>query len=172
MDAVGHVCDKHKGPTPDKGTWPEHCEQRAFVQGAKWWEFTKEGATMWGADADRAEAEAIRRYGSPSGDATVTDALTGDDLMDAFQDAHDRAINRQLGTTEATRQGVLAAVACFSRSLSAGQRPSATCGTYGCVLHPDHGGACVNQYGVELGDAVTARVPSATPATPDTETPA
>lgn len=48
-----------------RGTWPEHCEQRAFVDGAKWWEWHKEGATMWGSDVTLSEQEAIRRYGEP-----------------------------------------------------------------------------------------------------------
>lgn len=48
------------------GTWPEHCEQRAFVAGAKWWEFASTGATMWQSDQDKAEAEAIKRYGEPA----------------------------------------------------------------------------------------------------------
>jgi hypothetical protein len=48
-----------------RGSWPEHCEQRAFVQGAKWWEFTKSGGTMWASDQRDAEAEAVRRYGEP-----------------------------------------------------------------------------------------------------------
>lgn len=34
----------------------------AFVAGAKWWEYTKAGATMWGTDVNKAEAEAERRW--------------------------------------------------------------------------------------------------------------
>lgn len=30
----------------------------AFVQGAKWWEYLKTGATMWPSDRDQAELEA------------------------------------------------------------------------------------------------------------------
>ncbi len=33
----------------------------AFVQGAKWWEFTSTGGTMWQSDQQLAEKEAIRR---------------------------------------------------------------------------------------------------------------
>lgn len=50
---------------PKFGTWPQHCEQRAFVDGAKWWEYTSAGATMWQSDQTKAEAEAVRRYGEP-----------------------------------------------------------------------------------------------------------
>ena len=34
----------------------------AFVQGAKWWEFEKTGATMWPSDQRKAEEAAIERY--------------------------------------------------------------------------------------------------------------
>ena len=54
-----------------EGTWPDHCEQRAFVAGAKWWEFVSTGFTMWASDRDRAEAEAVRRYGDPLASAVV-----------------------------------------------------------------------------------------------------
>ena len=33
----------------------------AFVQGAQWWEWNKEQATMWSSDRDKAETEAVRR---------------------------------------------------------------------------------------------------------------
>ena len=36
--------------------------REAFVSGAKWWEFTKTGATMWGDDQNKAREEALRRY--------------------------------------------------------------------------------------------------------------
>lgn len=49
-----------------EGVWPEHCEQRAFVAGAKWWEFVSTGGTMWASDRDKAEKEAVRRYGEPA----------------------------------------------------------------------------------------------------------
>jgi hypothetical protein len=48
-----------------EGSWPAECVQRAFVEGAKWWEFQSRDATMWPSDRDRAEAEAVRRYGDP-----------------------------------------------------------------------------------------------------------
>ena len=33
----------------------------AFVQGAKWWEYHKESATMWQSDQRLAEEEAFKR---------------------------------------------------------------------------------------------------------------
>lgn len=45
-----------------QGTWPEDDIRRAFVAGAKWWEFEKEGATMWPSDRNKAEAQAEKRY--------------------------------------------------------------------------------------------------------------
>lgn len=51
-------------PEAIKGSWPEDCLQSAFVRGAQWWEFHKTGATMWVSDRIKAEAEAIRIYGT------------------------------------------------------------------------------------------------------------
>lgn len=45
-----------------KGTWPEDDIRRAFVAGAKWWEYRTTGATMWQSDRNLAEEEAERRY--------------------------------------------------------------------------------------------------------------
>lgn len=44
------------------GTWPENDLRRAFVAGAKWWEYYDKGATMWQSDQRLAENEAERRY--------------------------------------------------------------------------------------------------------------
>ncbi len=52
-------------PTADAGSWPEDCQQRAFVEGAAWHEWDSMGATMWAEDRRKAEAEAVRRYGEP-----------------------------------------------------------------------------------------------------------
>lgn len=49
-----------------RGYWPDDCIQRAFVDGAAWWEWTKTGATLWSSERDRAEAEAVNRYGEPA----------------------------------------------------------------------------------------------------------
>lgn len=46
-----------------KGWWPEDCKQRAFVDGAKWWQFYHNGSTMFGSERDAAAEEAERRYG-------------------------------------------------------------------------------------------------------------
>lgn len=48
--------------------WPEgsfdiHSVQRAFVDGAKWWQFHANGATAWSSEVRDMETEAIRRYG-------------------------------------------------------------------------------------------------------------
>lgn len=44
------------------GTWSEHDIRRAFVRGAKWWEYHETGATMWQSDRRLAEGEAENRY--------------------------------------------------------------------------------------------------------------
>jgi len=44
------------------GTWPADYEGRAFVDGAKWHEYSATGFTMWPADQDIAAEEAERRY--------------------------------------------------------------------------------------------------------------
>ena len=45
-----------------EGYWAEDDLRRAFVAGAAWWEYEKEGATMWNTDRNKAEVEADRRY--------------------------------------------------------------------------------------------------------------
>ncbi len=44
------------------GTWPKDDLRRAFVSGAKWWEFVKTGSTMWPSDVHNAEDAAERKY--------------------------------------------------------------------------------------------------------------
>ena len=44
------------------GYWAMDDIRRAFVAGAKWWEYQKTGATMWHSDIREAEDEADRRY--------------------------------------------------------------------------------------------------------------
>lgn len=48
------------------GTWPEECRQRAFVDGAAWWQSHANGATMFPSERDEEEKEAVRRYGEPA----------------------------------------------------------------------------------------------------------
>lgn len=48
-----------------RGAWPEDCQQRAFVAGAAWWQFTANGSTMFGSERSQAEDEAVTRYGDP-----------------------------------------------------------------------------------------------------------
>ena len=45
-----------------EGTWPENDLRRAFIAGAKWWEYHKTGGTMWQSDQRLAEDEADKRY--------------------------------------------------------------------------------------------------------------
>jgi len=45
-----------------EGTWPENDLRRAFVAGAKWWEYHSTNFTMWPSDRDLAEIEAEKRY--------------------------------------------------------------------------------------------------------------
>jgi hypothetical protein len=47
------------------GTWPPGCVQRAFVAGVAWWQFHAQGSTLFSSERDEAEAEAVRRYGTP-----------------------------------------------------------------------------------------------------------
>ena len=49
-----------------EGTWPSDCIQRAFVEGASWWQFKHNGSTMFSSERREAEKEAVRRYGEPS----------------------------------------------------------------------------------------------------------
>lgn len=54
-------------PTGMDGWWP-HGVHRAFVDGAKWWQFHQNGSTMFGAERDEAEAKALEKYGPVPGD--------------------------------------------------------------------------------------------------------
>ena len=45
-----------------QGTWPKNDLRRAFVEGAKWWEFEKTKFTMWNSDIRLAEEIAEKRY--------------------------------------------------------------------------------------------------------------
>jgi hypothetical protein len=49
-----------------RGSWPDRCEQRAFVNGAKWWQFHANKATAFPSEVDEMEDEAIRRFGDPA----------------------------------------------------------------------------------------------------------
>lgn len=53
-------------PSEELGWWPLDCLQRAFVAGAKWWQFHKHGSTAFAGERDEMEAEAVRRYGEPA----------------------------------------------------------------------------------------------------------
>lgn len=49
-------------PKLTEGTWAKDDLRRAFVAGAKWWEYHSMGFTMWQSDQRLTEAEANRRY--------------------------------------------------------------------------------------------------------------
>lgn len=51
-----------------EGSWPASCVQRAFVDGAKWWQFHQSKFTAFPSEVDEMEAEAVRRYGEPAPD--------------------------------------------------------------------------------------------------------
>ena len=61
-----------------KGSWPEKCLQRAFVDGAKWWEFQRTRAAMWQEDQGKAEQAAIDKYGI---DPVVVPSQIGADVF-------------------------------------------------------------------------------------------
>lgn len=48
------------------GSWPKDCIQRAFVDGASWWQFKSNGATAFPSERDEMEIQALRRYGAPA----------------------------------------------------------------------------------------------------------
>jgi hypothetical protein len=48
-----------------EGTWSPDDIRRAFVEGAKWWEYAKTGGTMWQSDIDHTEEVATKRYPLP-----------------------------------------------------------------------------------------------------------
>jgi hypothetical protein len=52
-------------PVPS-GSWPLRCVQRAFVDGAAWWQFHRTGSTMFSTEREEAEDEAVKRYGEPT----------------------------------------------------------------------------------------------------------
>ena len=71
----GIIKAAHEAAHPDtstfkskEGTWPEKCLQRAFVEGAKWWQDFNNGSTMFPSEREEAEAEAVKRYGEPTGE--------------------------------------------------------------------------------------------------------
>ena len=63
------------GPA-EGGLWPKG-PHRAFVEGAKWWQFKENGATAFPSEVDEMEAEAVRRYGDPAegGQTDTRDAV-------------------------------------------------------------------------------------------------
>jgi hypothetical protein len=66
------------------GSWPKDCVQRAFVDGAAWWQFKANGATSFASERDEMEAEAINRYGEPMPDERLPPDPMGDDTRAAI----------------------------------------------------------------------------------------
>ena len=70
-----HTGSAHEDPVQEQwllghgwremGSWPQDDLRRAFVAGAKWWEYHSTKATMWQSDQRLSEEEAENRY--PSG---------------------------------------------------------------------------------------------------------
>jgi hypothetical protein len=64
------LIERHWQGIDKPGTWPRHCEQRAFCDGAAWWAWANgHGETMGSDDNARCEREAIKRYGVPREDS-------------------------------------------------------------------------------------------------------
>jgi hypothetical protein len=57
--------ERQKALTELSGTWPKDCLQRAFIDGAAYWEWRQTGTTLWAQEREELEAEAVRRYGEP-----------------------------------------------------------------------------------------------------------
>ena len=57
-----HPCEGCGRIAGIEGYLPPDDLRRAFVMGAKWWEFRQTGATMWQSDRNAAEEEAELRY--------------------------------------------------------------------------------------------------------------
>ena len=64
--------DSPRGVAGYEGTWPKRCIQRAFVDGAAWWQYHHSGSTMFGSERTEAETEAILRYGCPVPSCSAT----------------------------------------------------------------------------------------------------
>lgn len=66
-----------------EGTWPENDIRRAFVEGAKWWEYyyVSSGFTMWQSDQRLAEKEAEKRYGDLPVDKRKTESEIRKELL-------------------------------------------------------------------------------------------
>ena len=90
-------------PRVKEGSWPQVCVQRAFVEGAKWWEYHETGCTMWPSDRDTAEDEAVKRYGEPEAAPT---ALPGADIREAFRQGFHFAVTGTRTASAAIAEGI------------------------------------------------------------------
>lgn len=64
------------------GCWPLDCNQRAFVDGAKWWQWQSQGSTMFPSEVDDAESEAVKRYGVIGVEGDTHTATVGQGVRD------------------------------------------------------------------------------------------
>lgn len=80
------------------GSWPVGCQQRAFVAGAKWWQFKANGATAFASEVDEMEAEAVRRYGEPAAEPPSALRAAIEKVIEKWREAarrylpHDRPV--------------------------------------------------------------------------------
>lgn len=79
-----------------EGYWARSDIRRAFVEGAKWWEFISTGATMWQSDRNRAEKEASKRYPD-------TKLLNYEKSMDLFESLVDKGAKDGPGFASVTK---------------------------------------------------------------------
>lgn len=73
-------------PHGPQGSWAANDPRRAFVDGAKWWEWTKSEATMWQHDIGLAEKEAEARF-APTDEPALLSEVTTNNELDAKIDA-------------------------------------------------------------------------------------
>lgn len=71
------------------GSWPAECVQRTFVEGAAWWQFHTNGATMFSSERTEAEAEAVRRYGVPRGFPITREDLENEPPVEPDTEKHE-----------------------------------------------------------------------------------
>lgn len=62
LEEIERERDKLQAGLELKGSLPNDDCRRAFIEGAKWWQFHHNGSTMFSSEQDEAEAEANRRY--------------------------------------------------------------------------------------------------------------
>ena len=74
----------------NEGTWAKDDIRRAFVEGAKWWEYHSTKGTMWQSDQRLAEDEATRRYVSQPANTADTNQLCTIDHLSLLKSGYGR----------------------------------------------------------------------------------